>query len=428
MTTESETFNEKLRQNKALLDSIQLGYLTQADYDTDNYLIYQNKYFNAEIYCVDLYGTIREKESCFQCDDCSEFFYKRENFNCQNYNDETICSSCAEDKYLGRTRNGTYYTQTQAEENDLVQVEESEYLHNVDDVYFWESDARYHLEYEEPEQDYSEYRFSYQSCSRQAHSNALEKKYRFGFEIEKADNAVLTSIIKQEFRRQVDGLWCKEFDGSLPEDAGFELVSPCFGFNDTDDIDKLIEEIKSNETLLEHINAKTSKQCGGHIHISQRNFDTSYDLFETLKSWTYFTYALYPKRAQNSYCQAMRPSELKQRSKESTKYLAWKISNSTIELRICSAVRNIDHLKARMYMINAIMQSPDLTPIGCYYLVKNGNSTVWNKWKDLAFSNREEAFEAMLQRWEDVLIQYGQFDITNTLNLNTTTNLTGKVN
>jgi hypothetical protein len=156
-------------------------------------------------------------------------------------------------------------------------------------------------------------------------------------------------------------LWRKERDGSLDDNAGYELISPTFEF----DIDKIFEYIESNNVLLDHINAKYSTSCGGHINLSEKDLSGE-QLFDKIKGYTPLLYALYHGRVDKNYCKGKNNQDLKY---ENDKYQAIKIHNNRVEFRIISAVPNVTTLKWRCKLIMMILQHPTDDVIKAYYNV-----------------------------------------------------------
>jgi hypothetical protein len=175
-----------------------------------------------------------------------------------------------------------------------------------------------------------------------------------GFEIEKEDIDVKESISLSHFKQETGGLWRKERDGSLDEEEGFELISPTFEL----DVDKIFEHIRSNDVLVDHINANKSYSCGGHIHLSVKGM-TGRQLFDNVKGYIPLLYALYHKRRETSYCKAKSSNQL---ISDGEKYQAVQVLDNRIEFRIISAVKDVDNLEWRAKLMVLILDNPT----GCF--------------------------------------------------------------
>lgn len=250
---------------------------------------------------------------------------------------------------------GDWYDEDQADRIGLVFVEDlNEYGYN-DDNYYHDEDGNW---YSYPEESYVR---GYHDGRYKELDFDGKSKYKIGFEIEKEDKCVRNGIDIDEFESNTDDLWRKEKDGSLDDESGYELISPTFEFN----IDKIFEHIEGNDTLLEHINAKYSTSCGGHIHLSEDGL-TGEQLFDKVKGYTPLFYALYYGRVDRNYAKGKSNEDLKS---DNEKYQAIKIHSNRIEFRIISAVPNVKTLKWRSKLLMMILQNPTDDVIRAYYNV-----------------------------------------------------------
>lgn len=215
--------------------------------------------------------------------------------------------------------------------------------------------------------------------------------FNVGFEIEKEDLSVKESIYLDDFKDETGDIWRKEKDGSLNNDSGFELISPVFPLSK----DLIIDYIKNNQILLEHINADYSSNCGGHIHLSMKHF-TGEELFSHISCFMPLLYALYPARAKNTYTES-KPKNVMQKS--SDKYQAVKIWSNRIEIRIFPAVKNIDNLAFRIelinYILDAIRQSDVTNEYNALHYILENNQI----FKDLYKDNFELKFKRLAERF-----------------------------
>jgi len=195
------------------------------------------------------------------------------------------------------------------------------------------------------------YRLDYHSSDRDA-AEEIKSGMTIGFEIEKEDESALMSYDAHTLLE--DTGWFKERDGSLDDDTGYELVSPIYDLMS----DKLDDDIKSSPELTELINADYGRRCGGHIHIG--NGDSGSTLFDKMSPWIPLIYSLYVGRIGGEYCKVKKNDDIKHHTE---KYQAVRIFDNRIELRIISAVPNVDTLLWRRDLMRMIMNNLDWTPM-----------------------------------------------------------------
>lgn len=215
--------------------------------------------------------------------------------------------------------------------------------------------------------------------------------FNIGFEVEKEDLSVKESIYLDDFKDQTGDIWRKEKDGSLDSDSGFELISPIFPL----DKNMIIDYIKNNQILLQHVNADYSSNCGGHIHLSMKHF-TGEELFAHISCFMPLLYALYPARAKNSYTESKPKSQMQ---KSLDKYQSVKIWSNRIEIRIFSAVENIDNLAFRIDLIQYMLDGITISDVtneynALHYILKNNQI-----FKDLYKDNFEIKFKRLVERF-----------------------------
>jgi hypothetical protein len=165
-----------------------------------------------------------------------------------------------------------------------------------------------------------------------------------GFEVEKEDREVRNSCYHDDLPNH----WTKERDGSLSDSSGFELISPVYNF-----FDVLHEQdIAASNLLTNHINAKHSKACGGHIHIGSKLYTTE-QIFEGISSFLPVLYSLYETRLDVNYCKAKKKHEYLNRDKYSAVY----VRDTTVEFRIFPAVKSVDNLKWRIDLLRIMVRN-----------------------------------------------------------------------
>jgi len=336
--------------------SIKRGTVSVEDIAETNYFTHYDRYYSEDDYVVDYYNNVIDKDNAHWCsgeeayfhdDDCVNAYEGRLSYRysrryCRN-NDEFY-------EY-----EGVYYDSDALERNDLVFVDNGSHIMHANDAYYDEDNDEWYSECRES------YLRSYHSGSYHSLSFDGKSKYKIGYEIEKEDESVRNSIKIDRFEDMTDYIWRKERDGSLCDDAGFELISPTFEF----DIDKIFEHIEGNDLLVKHINAETSFSCGGHIHLSKEGL-TGDELFDQVKGYTPLFYALYHGRVDKNYCKGKKNDDLKN---DGEKYQAIKIHSDRVEFRIISAVRNVEMLKWRSKLLMMIINNPTDDIIKAYYNV-----------------------------------------------------------
>lgn len=184
-------------------------------------------------------------------------------------------------------------------------------------------------------------------------------RFKVGLEVEKEDAEKKLSISNGMLIAQTG--WVAEKDSSLGEN-GFELVSPIYPLNIA------IIESKLN-ALGDLMNAKTTSHCGGHIHVSDTE-RVPCEILRDIRGYLPLLYGMYPKRANNEYCEAKEMGEyLKEGHRQ-----AINIGRDTLEFRIFPAVRNINQLLFRLKIVKYMLENPeeDVSKVGEKLLDKSG--------------------------------------------------------
>jgi hypothetical protein len=199
-----------------------------------------------------------------------------------------------------------------------------------------------------------------------------------GFEIEKQDEDARGQDSAQEILDRY--FWIKERDGSLCSHTGFELVSPVYCLNEnfanifkpmeylinaaTDNKGNKPTDADEDENLHDSdrnrydVNqAPRSKNCGGHINISHPKFGDSYKLAQALENYYPLFYAMYKGRINNRYTEAKNKKTKKEN--RHNKYSAFHCKeNGVFEIRIFSAVKNVNQLLWRIELIRWMLEHP----------------------------------------------------------------------
>ena len=172
--------------------------------------------------------------------------------------------------------------------------------------------------------------------------------WRFGVEAEKEDVKVRESCMAGDLHESTG--WCKEEDGSLNSNSGFELVSPVYDLFTND----IFDDIAGDRDLERHIGAAISKRCGGHFNLSHRDHSPS-DLFEMLSGWFPLLFMLYTKRLELSYSCGKSKKALRD---DREKHQCIAIHGGRLEFRLFSAIRDAEHLRWRVELMRRVCSTP----------------------------------------------------------------------
>lgn len=352
-------FNDDREAVQRAITSLNNGDVSIEEIVSDNYFSNEDGYYSNEDCVTTGDGDVLHRDDALYCNGYEEYYHE---------NDMVIVNEGRDRSYYSRQwvenrtddyafYNGEWYDQSAQQRHCLVYAQDTDELIHEDNAYYHDGDGWYTYEPDETE----EYVRGYHNGSYQSINFDNKSKYRIGYEIEKEDSEVLESINIQDFEEDTDYKWRKERDGSLNDERGYELISPTFEFN----IDKIFEHIEGNKILVEHINAKYSTSCGGHIHLSEKGLDGE-KLFEKIKGYTPLLYALYYGRVDKNYCKGKANRDL---AYDNEKYQAIKIHHDRVEFRIISAVVNVKTLKWRTKLLMMILQNPTHDVIRAYYNV-----------------------------------------------------------
>jgi len=192
---------------------------------------------------------------------------------------------------------------------------------------------------EEDSEDAREYNAGYHNLNR-TWKTPTATKFTVGFEIEKEDNELACRYHYQDLYNRTQ--WCKERDGSLDDNSGYELVSPVLDLF----TNQLEVELK-DEAIRELINAEyCTSTCGGHINLGSSEYSPE-ELFEGMSAFYPLLYAMYPYRISKNYSKAKKKHEYYQKEKYSAIYMR----DQVLEFRIFSGVKNVEQLVWRRDLI-----------------------------------------------------------------------------
>lgn len=224
----------------------------------------------------------------------------------------------------------------------LVYVEDAgEYFHinEEGDMFFFHYNVSEYYTYP-PNQE----RHGYHDGPRNDFSG--DAKFRFGVEVEKEDESPMDAHELDD----VDATgWSREFDGSLDDDSGFELVSPTYDLFG----DRFDDDVSSN-ILADHINANTTTNCGGHMGFSVEGLSGS-EVFDRYNGFFPLLLAMYRHRLKGTWSKVRDNKQLKRgRDKYSAVNVRWEY----IEFRVFSAVPNVKTLLWRRDLLRIMAKNP----------------------------------------------------------------------
>jgi hypothetical protein len=166
-----------------------------------------------------------------------------------------------------------------------------------------------------------------------------------GWEVEKEDREARIKACR--LHCALGGGWIAEKDGSLDGTIGVEFVSPVYDLMDSK------TQIADFERLEWVMNASKSNKCGGHITLSRRGMSAG-KLLEKLTPYIPMLFALYEGRLAGNYSGVQTKSEIENSSRR-----AIYLKASCVEIRVPSAVGNIEDIKWRLKLVRWIAKSID---------------------------------------------------------------------
>lgn len=378
---------------KKVIASIKENYVNLSHIEDGCYFWHDEYAYSEDLWVIDGDGNLLDIDSAFYCMLTGESWHYNDSVTVNvgghqySYYHDAVRD---DDNYY--YYDGEYYDDDALMRYDLVFLVDTNEVRSIDDAWYHESDGCYRS-YEEKD----EYLRDYHSGGYHRISFGGKKvRYKIGYEIEKEDEDVLESITINDFECETNHCWRKEKDGSL-NSSGYELISPTFDFNMT----RIFEHIEKNEVLVDHINAKYSQRCGGHIHLSEEGL-TGYELFDKIKGYTPLFYALYYGRVDKDYCKGKKNEDLKN---DNNKYQAIKIHDNRIEFRIISAVPNLDTLKWRTKLLRTILTYPTDDVVKAYYYVDTKFTGLLKQtYSNDKLTKLKERFVKFTKQFEDVNI------------------------
>ena len=389
-----EVFDQDRTKVSRAIKSINEEFVTIDEIERDEYFVFGNCLYSNDDYVIDYYGNLLDRDDAFWCNGFDDYFHEDDYVTVYEYRDINCYSRrYAEQNCDWSEYRDEFYDQEALSYRALVYVEDIGEIWSDNEAYYHEEEGSW---YSYPD-DREEYTRGYHNGSYQSVNFDGKSKYKIGYEIEKEDEEVLESINIKDFEQETGGVWRKERDGSLNNDTGYELISPTFEFN----IDKIFEHIEGNNTLVNHINAEISTQCGGHIHLSEKDL-SGQQLFDKIKGYTPLFHALYYGRVDKTYCKGKSNRDLEY---DNEKYQAIKIHSDRVEFRIISAVPNVKTLKWRSKLLMMILQHPTDDIIKAYYNVDTKFTKLLKQtYNDEKLADLKERFIKFTRQFEGIEI------------------------
>lgn len=264
----------------------------------------------------------------------------------------TLCGSRI--LYRNTSDHDFYYVSSGYNRNEWVYVDDLVYCDQDGEYYHTDSIGEYiyynnntgEYQLEEPG---SSRCHGYHSQSRGfRNSDARTAEFKIGFEVEKEDEHVLDTYDLSDADAT---LWCREEDGSLDDESGFELVSPVYNLND----DTLDSDIHIKSVLRDHINADFSTNCGGHINLSREGYSGK-EFYDQIVGFVPLLFGMYRGRLGGSWSYFRTATGYRE---SDSKYNAVRVDSNKIEFRIFSAVRNVTNLLWRRDLLRIVTAEAD---------------------------------------------------------------------
>lgn len=184
----------------------------------------------------------------------------------------------------------------------------------------------------------------YHNLPREFMCDVNNTKFTIGLEIEKEDQEARDDVgYKKLFDRTK---WCKERDGSLDSDTGFELISPVYDLMSN----RMDQDVMNDDELKQLCDASYSNRCGGHINIGS-NVYSPIQLLWGIKGFLPLLYSIWSIRLDNHYSRALKTQEYGG-SKN-----AIKVKANVVEIRLATAVKSVKNMFWRRDLVRIMMNN-----------------------------------------------------------------------
>lgn len=248
----------------------------------------------------------------------------------------------------------------------------------ADDTLFCEQDGSYYHMNDEGENIFwsernEEYRLEEDRNANRMHVyhsgfrrdfTSRDTTYTIGFEVEKEDDDPLDTW---DLDAVDETGWCRESDGSLCEETGFELVSPIFDLHDT-----VLDAALEGRILRDHINADYGSSCGGHINVGKRGVSGD-EFFDSIQAFVPLFLTIWRHRITNQYSQIQRKPD---NYKRAGKYSAINIQSRYIEFRLPPAFKSVTNLLWRRDLMRIMCDNENIKPLQLITMMLNPKSAL----------------------------------------------------
>jgi len=287
---------------------------------------------------------------------------------------------------------------------------EGQWCWTDDTLYCEEDGGTYHLDDEGTNVFWSERNEEYrreEDNDRQLHAyhsgfrrdfTTPDTVYTIGFEVEKEDDYPFDMW---DLDAVDETGWCRESDGSLCEETGFELVSPIYDLNDP-----LLDSALEGRILRDHINAEYSSNCGGHINVGKRGVSGD-DFFDSIQAFVPLFITIWRHRLGNSYSQIQRKPD---NYKRAGKYSAVNIQSRYIEFRLPPAFKNVTNLLWRRDLMRIMCANENIKPLQLITMILNPKSALGIHLRKVYSNDQVLKVVSMYAQFADDL--YGSFNFS----------------
>jgi hypothetical protein len=281
-------------------------------------------------------------------------------------------------------------------QDDTLYCEEDGCTYHIDDEgtnIFWnERNDEYRLE-EENDRQLHEYHSGFRRDF-----TTHDTVYTIGFEVEKEDDDPLDTW---DLDAVDETGWCRESDGSLCEETGFELVSPIYDLNDP-----LLDSALEGRLLRDHINADYSSNCGGHINVGKRGLSGE-EFFDSIQAFVPLFLTIWRHRLGNSYSQMQRKPD---NYKRAGKYSAVNIQSRYVEFRLPPAFKNVTNLLWRRDLMRIMCANENIKPLQLITMMLNPKSELGVHLRKVYSNDQVLKVVSMYAQFADDL--YGSFNFS----------------
>jgi hypothetical protein len=185
------------------------------------------------------------------------------------------------------------------------------------------------------------------------------------------------------------------------------MVSPVYDLFD-DQLDTALNgKTYVSRTLVGHINAEYTSNCGGHINIGQVGVRGE-DFFDSIQAFVPLFLSIWRHRLGNTYSQIKRkPRDYK----TAGKYSAVHIKGSYIELRLPPAVRNVTNLLWRRDLIRIVCENQNAKPLNVISMMLNPKTKLHQQLRKVYSVEMIHKIVSLYAQFADDL--YSSYDFTN---------------